>query len=121
MQRTILGKSREGLRIASAALAFIGLSALGHPLTVQAAESPEQATPQGQDAPGADIPGEPVPGTNPHESLSEKLDRNQRVIEPPPVGDEGIHTQVPNPEAGHEEEVIRPPDTPGGSPDVELR
>jgi hypothetical protein len=43
------------------------------------------------------------------------------VITPPPVGDEGIYTKVPNPEAGHEKEVIPPPGSPGGDPNVELR
>jgi hypothetical protein len=28
------------------------------------------------------------------------------VILPPQTGDEGIHTQAPDPHAGHEEEVI---------------
>lgn len=32
------------------------------------------------------------------------------VIPPPPTGDEGIYTDAPNPEAGHEKEVIPPPD-----------
>ena len=36
------------------------------------------------------------------------------VITPPAVGDEGIYTKVPNPEAGHEKEVIPPPGSPGG-------
>jgi hypothetical protein len=31
------------------------------------------------------------------------------VILPPQTGDEGIHTQAPDPHAGHEEEVIPPP------------
>ena len=35
---------------------------------------------------------------------------------PSPMGDEGIYTKVPNPEAGHEKEVIPPPDSPGGKP-----
>jgi hypothetical protein len=43
------------------------------------------------------------------------------VIPPPPVGDEGIYTKVPNPEAGHEKEVIPPPGSPGGDPNVEPR
>ena len=37
------------------------------------------------------------------------LDTGACVIPPPPIGDEDIHTQAPNPEAGHEEEVIPPP------------
>ena len=39
------------------------------------------------------------------------------MIPPPPIGDEDIHTQAPNPEAGHDEEVIPPP-TPGEEPIV---
>ena len=37
------------------------------------------------------------------------LDTGACVIPPPPIGDEDIHTQAPNPEAGYEEEVIPPP------------
>ena len=56
-------------------------------------------------------------------------DEEQRTAPPaehkgvitPPVGDEGIYTKVPNPEAGHEKEVIPPPGTPGGDPNVEPR
>ena len=36
----------------------------------------------------------------------------------PCVGDEGIYTKVPNPEAGHEKEVIPPPGSPGGDPNA---
>jgi hypothetical protein len=43
------------------------------------------------------------------------------VISPPPVGDEDIYTKVPNPEAGHEKEVIPAPGSPGGDPNVEPR
>jgi hypothetical protein len=38
------------------------------------------------------------------------------VIPPPPTGDEGIFTDAPNPEAGHDKEVIPPPDTPSEEP-----
>ena len=34
------------------------------------------------------------------------------VIPPPPTGGEGIYKEAPNPEAGHEEEVIPPADVP---------
>ena len=37
------------------------------------------------------------------------------VIPPPDIGDEDIHTDVPNPEAGHEEEVIPPSDVPAAA------
>jgi hypothetical protein len=36
------------------------------------------------------------------------------VIPPPQTGDEGI--KAPDPDAGHKEEVIPPPDTSGGEP-----
>lgn len=38
------------------------------------------------------------------------------VIQPPNIGDEEIHTEVPNPEAGHEEEVIPPSELPEQQP-----
>jgi hypothetical protein len=38
------------------------------------------------------------------------------VIPAPPTGDEGIFTDAPNPEAGHDKEVIPPPDTPSEEP-----
>src|SRR5262249_2325136 len=38
------------------------------------------------------------------------------VIAPPPTGDEGIFTDAPNPNAGHEQEVIPPPDKPTEEP-----
>lgn len=75
-----------------------------------AANPPEQTTPQGQDPPGTDN-GEPTAPMVEHKG----------VIEPPPTGDEGINTNVPNPNAGHEGEVIPPPGTPVGDPNVEPR
>jgi hypothetical protein len=42
------------------------------------------------------------------------------VIPPPKTGDEGIYTEAPDPNAGHKEEVLPPPDTSGGEhPNVE--
>ncbi|HEX2446659.1 MAG TPA: hypothetical protein VHK26_00535 [Methyloceanibacter sp.] len=49
----------------------------------------EPAAPQGEDPPGADN------GTNP------PMRKHDGVITPPPIGDEGIHADVPNPDAGH--------------------
>jgi hypothetical protein len=60
--------------------------------------APEKTIPQGQDPPGADN-GEQTPA----------LPERNGVIPPPPIGDEDIYTEAPNPEAGHEEEVIPPP------------
>ena len=41
---------------------------------------------------------------------------HKEVIPPPPIGDEGIFTDAPKPEAGHEKEVIPPPNTPSEEP-----
>src|SRR6476660_1192173 len=70
----------------------------------------EKTIPQGKDPPGT----EEEQGTAPPAE-------HKGVIPPPPVGDEGIYTKVPNPEAGHDKEVIPPPGSPGGDPNVEPR
>ena len=70
----------------------------------------EKTIPQGKDPPRTDE----EQGTAPPAE-------HKGVIPPPPVGDQGIYTKVPNPEAGHEKEVIPPPGTPGGDPNVEPR
>jgi hypothetical protein len=76
-----------------------------------ATNTPEKTVPQGTDPPGAENGAQ---ATTP-------LVQDKGVILPPPVGDEEIHTQAPNPHAGHGEEVIPPPGTPGGDPTVEPR
>jgi hypothetical protein len=97
------------LRIALlAALALLAPSLCGDRAVAGAAE---QAAPQGEDPPGADDSNAVTPPPTKHDG----------VITPPPIGDEGIHTEVPNPDAGHDEEVIPPPGTPGGDPNVILR
>jgi hypothetical protein len=75
------------------------------------AADPEQSAPQGEDPPGADQGGADTPPPSEHKG----------VIPPPNIGDEGIHTEVPNPDAGTEEEVIPPPDQPGAEPDLDRR
>lgn len=75
------------------------------------AAAPEQTAPQGEDPLGADNGS---PGTPP-------AAEHDGVLEPPPTGDEGIHVDVPNPNAGHDEEVITPPGTPGGDPNLDPR
>lgn len=89
---------------------FAGLTLLAPSLsaTHALAASPEQAAPQGEDPPGADDAASGAPPMVEHNG----------VIKPPPTGDEGIHTDAPDPDAGHDEEVIPPPDTPGGDPNV---
>jgi hypothetical protein len=64
--------------------------------------------------------GEDPPGTN-EDQQSPPPAQHKGVIPPPPMGDEGIYTKVPNPEAGHEKEVIPPPGSPGGDPNVDPR
>lgn len=61
------------------------------------------------------------PPANNEEQHAAPPAEHKGVIAPPPVGDEGIYTKVPNPEAGHEKEVIPPPGSPGGDSNVEPR
>jgi len=82
---------------------FVPLSAFYTPF-VHASDTTGKATPRGKDLPAADS-GRPLPPTE-----------HKGVIPPPPIGDEGIYTDAPNPEAGHEEEVIPPPETPSEEP-----
>jgi hypothetical protein len=76
-----------------------------------AANEPDKTAPQGTNPPGADDTSQ----------TNQPLVPRKGVITPPPTGDEGIHIQAPNPNAGHDEEVIPPPGTPGGGPSVEPR
>ncbi|MGH6866884.1 MAG: hypothetical protein ACREDO_12130 [Methyloceanibacter sp.] len=69
-------------------------------------------------APADSDANKPVPGVNQDETLSEQLRKNQGVIDPPPIGDEGIHTTAPEPEPGTTP-VIPPPGTPGGDQSVQ--
>ena len=55
------------------------------------------------------LQGKDPPGTDEEQGTAPPAE-HKGVIPPPPVGDEGIHTHVPNPEAGHKKEVIPPPD-----------
>lgn len=61
---------------------------------------------------------EPVPGVDPDQTLSEQLDEDKGVIDPPPVGDAEIHVPAPNPTPGTTP-VIPPPGTPGGDPSIQ--
>jgi hypothetical protein len=80
------------------------------PVFQLAANVVEKTIPQGKDPPGTDEEQRTAPPAE-----------HKGVITPPPVGDEGIYTKVPNPEAGHEKEVIPPPGSPGGDPNVDPR
>lgn len=71
------------------------------------AAEPEQTVPQGEDPPGADEGGADVPPPSEHKG----------IIPPPAIGDEGIHKDVPDPNAGTDEEVIPPSALPEQDPD----
>ena len=75
--------------------------------TASVAQAAEQVAPQGEDPPGADQ-AHPPREAEPNPSLTERLQKNEGVIDPPATGDTDIHTEVPNPEAGTDEEVIKP-------------
>jgi hypothetical protein len=76
-----------------------------------AAEGLEKTVPQVKGPPGND-----------NEDVSSPTTEHKGVIKPPKTGDQGIYTQVPNPNAGTKEEVIPPPGTPGSEhPNVEPR
>jgi len=92
-----------------AAVIFLGFCLVPE-TTFAAHDTVEKTIPQGKDPPGTDA----EQGTAPPAE-------HKGVIPPPPVGDEGIYTKVPNPEAGHDKEVIPPPGSPGGDPNVEPR
>jgi hypothetical protein len=77
---------------------FIAMPAA--PAFAGSASEPEQTVPQGEDPPGSEAA--PPESQTPSE--------HKGVIVPPPTGDKDIETDVPNPNAGHDEEVIPPPD-----------
>ena len=55
-----------------------------------------------------------LPGANSGRQLPPSAE-HKGVIPPPPIGDDGIYTDAPSPEAGHKKEVIPPPETPNWS------
>ena len=84
--------------VAAAALLF----GLDQACAATGTATQQQVAPQGKDAPGAD------------DNRQAPLAQQEGVIKPPPTGDEGIHTEVPNPNAGPREEISPPPQMPGG-------
>jgi hypothetical protein len=86
-------------------------SAVHGPGTTTILVQDERAAPQGEDPPGPDkAPQQSAP-----------LDTGKGVIVPPATGDTEIQTTVPNPNAGHDQEVIPPPGTPGNAPNLDPR
>ena len=99
------------LKIHLALLTALALLAPSLGLDRAFAAAAEQTAPQGEDPPGPDNGALEVP-----------LPPEQNgVIPPPDIGDEGIHTDVPNPDAGHDQEVIPPPGTEGDNLNVAPR
>ena len=82
----------------------LGLAHSSHAFAASsnAAGGPEKTVPQGTDPPGTDNEDQPNTTTE-----------HKGVIKPPQTDDQGIYTQVPNPNAGTNEEVIPPPSSPG--------
>lgn len=89
---------------------------------------PSPTIPRPPQTPGPQVPPPPSPqtpspGTAPNakeapgETLTEKLDRNEGVIKPPPVGDPDI--VMPPPDTNAKIKVIPPPGEPGGDPNVQ--
>ena len=102
------------LRGAAISIALIFLAScfgLGTTFAASPDDTPEKTIPLGQDPPGA----------NEGEQTTQPPAERQGVIKPPPVGDEDIYTEAPNPEAGHNKEVIPTPGSPGGDPNIEPR
>jgi hypothetical protein len=94
---------------AALATALIFLTSCGPELAFAPSRARAQETiPQGQNPPDERQQAPPAA-------------EHKGVIPPPPTGDKDIYTNVPNPEAGSDKEVILPPGTPGGDPNVEPR
>ena len=97
------------------ALMFALLLSLATPTLTAAAVSVPNAAEQN---PAQDDKGEQN-GANP--APNQEPGPKQGVIKPPPTGDTGINTTVPNSNAGTDKDVIPPPGTPGGNPNIEPR
>ncbi|MGV1013378.1 MAG: hypothetical protein ACOYB4_00250 [Methyloceanibacter sp.] len=98
--------------IATAFLFVVGAEHLHAATSAGAAGQPEMAAPQGsEDPPDVDnsLP-EPLPPSE-----------HKGVIQPPDIGDEDIYTEVPDPDAGHEKEVIPPSGLPEQMPETKTR
>jgi hypothetical protein len=65
---------------------------------------------------GTEVQEQTVPGGAGDNVTPLPPDEHKGVIEPPDVGDKDIFTEVPNPEAGHYEEVIPPSELPDQPP-----
>lgn len=109
-----------------AAAAFLSV-ALNVPASAQGEPTPDPPSPtipRPPQTPSPTPPQQPVPPqppgiapANPGETLSEKLDRGDGVLKPPPVGSPEI--VVPPPDNNAKIKIIPPPGEPGGNPNVQ--
>jgi hypothetical protein len=96
------------------ALALVTIAALTLAISVErgvaqsGGDAKEQTVPQNKSEPGTSV--KPLPP-----------EEHKGVIKPPDVGDKDIYTDVPNPEAGHPEEVIPPSELPEQAPETNPR
>ena len=94
---------------------FCATAALLAPLILIASQGAFAVSRSGATAP-TQIGGEHPLGTDDGKQQLLPPREHKDVIPPPPTGDEGIYTDAPNPEAGHDKEVIPPSDKPSEEP-----
>ena len=109
-----------------AAAAFMSV-ALSAPAAAQGEPTPNPPSPtipRPPQTPAPNPPPQPIPPqppgatpVNPGDTLSEKLDKGDGVLTPPPVGDPDI--VMPPPDTNAKIKVIPPPGEPGGDPRVQ--
>jgi hypothetical protein len=97
-----MSKLHTGALTAAAVATLLFGSGFDQACAAAGTDTQQQAAPQSKDAPGAD------------DNRQALLAQQDGVIEPPPTGDESIHTEVPNPNAGPRDEISPPPQMPGG-------
>ena len=90
--------------VAAAALGAVAVALPSQPVAAQATKPPALQKPN-EEAPGQPNPRLPNTG----ESLSERLDRSEGVIAPPPGVDPGMAVPPKEPGAGSNMPVIPPP------------
>ena len=127
MNRQILSKTC-GMFAIAASISFIAFSSYpaqaqtggGTPQPSPAEPKktiPEKVVPQEKSIPAPKAPAPGSSGAARGESLSNQLERNEGVIQPPPGIDPGIDVPAPNPNPGTTP-VIPPPGSPGNPSDV---
>jgi hypothetical protein len=97
-----MSKLHTGALTAAAVATLLFGSGFDQACAAAGTDTQQQAAPQSKDAPGAD------------DNRQALLAQQDGVIKPPPTGDESIHTEVPNPNAGPRDEISPPPQMSGG-------